>query len=213
MAPYTFSLFAPYNKNCALRLKNTNTRMFNIDIIMDKNEETGYFYKTIDLADGKYHYQYKIITKSWFEESPQPAKPTIDDEQENSDQTNEQSKSDNTETSATFTDIVYVFVDPYATEIDVKGTDDAHKSVGVLNIKDGKKITGIKFYINSIIKKNAKYFFSFLDNYQWKHDDHKELAHDDELIIYELHVSDFCGTFKDIINKIDHFKKLGINTT
>jgi len=51
---------------------------------MDKNEETGYFYKTIDLADGKYHYQYKIITKSWFEESPQPAKTTIGDEQENS---------------------------------------------------------------------------------------------------------------------------------
>jgi 1,4-alpha-glucan branching enzyme len=82
MAPYTFSLFAPYNKNCALRLKNANARMFGIDIVMDKNEETGYFYKTIDLADGKYHYQFKIVTKSWFEESPQPAKPTIANENE-----------------------------------------------------------------------------------------------------------------------------------
>jgi len=78
-----------------------------------------------------------------------------------------------------------------------------------LNIKDGKKIIGIKFYIHSIIIKKIY----FLDNYQWKHDDHKELAQDDELIIYELHVSDFCGTYKDIMNKIDHFKKLGINTS
>jgi 1,4-alpha-glucan branching enzyme len=84
MAPYTFSLFAPYNKNCALRLKNANTRMFSIDILMDKNEETGYFYKTIDLADGKYHYQYKILTKSWFEQPPEPGKPTTGDENENS---------------------------------------------------------------------------------------------------------------------------------
>lgn len=84
MAPYTFSLFAPYNKNCALRLKNANTRMFSIDILMDKNEETGYFSKTIDLADGIYHYQYKIFTKSWFEQSPEPAKSPTDDKEENS---------------------------------------------------------------------------------------------------------------------------------
>lgn len=84
MAPYTFSLFAPYNKNCALRLKNANTRMFSIDILMDKNEETGYFTKTIDLADGKYHYQYKIFTKSWFEQSREPAKAALqNDQQEN----------------------------------------------------------------------------------------------------------------------------------
>ena len=82
MAPYTFSLFAPYNKDCALRLKNANTRMFSIDILMDKNEETGYFHTTIDLADGKYHYQYKIFTKSWFEPSPEPAKPTTGEEVE-----------------------------------------------------------------------------------------------------------------------------------
>jgi hypothetical protein len=71
------SKLAPYNKNCALRLKTANTRMFSIDILMNKNEETDYFSKTIDLADGKYHYQYKIFTKSLFEQSPQPAQPTF----------------------------------------------------------------------------------------------------------------------------------------
>ncbi len=28
MAPYTFELFAPYNEQAGLRLKNTNARMF-----------------------------------------------------------------------------------------------------------------------------------------------------------------------------------------
>ena len=28
MAPYTFELFAPYNKQAGLRLKNANARMF-----------------------------------------------------------------------------------------------------------------------------------------------------------------------------------------
>ncbi len=28
MAPYTFELFAPYNKKAGLRLKNANARMF-----------------------------------------------------------------------------------------------------------------------------------------------------------------------------------------
>ncbi|CAF0730720.1 unnamed protein product [Adineta steineri] len=193
MAPYTFSLFAPYNKNCALRLKNANTRMFNIDILMDKNEETGYFYKTIDLADGKYHYQFKILTKSWFENSPAAAQATLGNESEDvsdSNSTPQKKHKKEIETSATYTDIIYVFVDPYATEVDEQGTDDAHKSVGVLNINNGQKI---------------------IDNYEWKYQNHTELPANDELIIYEIHVSDFLGTFKDIIKKIDYFKKLGIN--
>ena len=82
MAPYTFTLFAPYNKDCALRLKNANARMFSIDILMEKNEETGYFYKTIDLADGQYHYQFKTVTKSWFEQAPDPAQPVTSNENE-----------------------------------------------------------------------------------------------------------------------------------
>ncbi|CAF1309467.1 unnamed protein product [Didymodactylos carnosus] len=51
MAPYTFTLFAPYNKSAGLRLKNANSRMFGIDIPMEKNEEDGYFRVTTDLAD------------------------------------------------------------------------------------------------------------------------------------------------------------------
>ncbi len=62
---------------------------------MKLNEEDGYWRVTIDLADGNinfiilllffmwllifyqgiYHYQYKIITKSWFEQEPEPALP------------------------------------------------------------------------------------------------------------------------------------------
>jgi hypothetical protein len=68
---------------------------------MELNEEDGYWRVTIDLADGNinfillllflmfvwffyqgiYHYQYKVVTKSWFEEEPEPALPdNADDE-------------------------------------------------------------------------------------------------------------------------------------
>jgi len=69
---------------------------------MELNEEDGYWRATIDLADGNinfilllllffnvslifykgiYHYQYKVVTKSWFEEEPEPALPdNADDE-------------------------------------------------------------------------------------------------------------------------------------
>lgn len=65
------------------------------------------------------------------------------------------------EHEATFTEIWYTFVDPYATDVDERGTgmhivfnfiiiissydglDDAHKAVGILTIKNGKRIIGI----------------------------------------------------------------------
>jgi Zn/Cd-binding protein ZinT len=67
------------------------------------------------------------------------------------------------EHEATFTEIWYTFVDPYATDVDERGTgksilsffdfneetkshlDDAHKAVGVLTVKNGKRIIGIDF--------------------------------------------------------------------
>ncbi len=58
---------------------------------MELNEQDGHWRATVDLADGKinlllfsfsfafckgiYHYQYKVITKSWFEQEPEPALP------------------------------------------------------------------------------------------------------------------------------------------
>jgi hypothetical protein len=65
------------------------------------------------------------------------------------------------EQEATFTEIWYTFVDPYATDVDERGTgisnrrrnihevfdvclDDAHKAVGILIIKNGKRIIGMK---------------------------------------------------------------------
>ncbi|CAF4934064.1 unnamed protein product [Rotaria sp. Silwood1] len=133
MAPFTFTLFAPYNKQAALRLKNANVRMFGVDILMEKDESDGYFRATVDLADGIYHYQFKIQTKSWFEEEPEPALPNYDDE-EYKDMTQEE-KQEKTqaytklideirernrqrEREATFTEIWYTFVDPYATDVD-----------------------------------------------------------------------------------------------
>lgn len=38
----------------------------------------------------------------------------------------------------TFTEVWYTFVDPYATEVDERGSDDSFRSVGVLIIKNGK---------------------------------------------------------------------------
>lgn len=65
------------------------------------------------------------------------------------------------EQEATFTEIWYTFVDPYATDVDERGSgnelvrfinrnqnencsfqDDAHKAVGVLTVKNGKRIIG-----------------------------------------------------------------------
>ena len=41
----------------------------------------------------------------------------------------------------TYTEVWYTFVDPYATEVDERGSDDSFRSVGVLIIKNGKQRT------------------------------------------------------------------------
>jgi hypothetical protein len=52
------------------------------------------------------------------------------------------------EEETTFTEVWYTFVDPYATEVDERGSDDAFRSVGILIFKNGnkKKKTNIHFY-------------------------------------------------------------------
>ncbi|CAF2324679.1 unnamed protein product [Rotaria sp. Silwood2] len=76
--------------------------------------------------------------------------------------------------------------------------DDAEQAVGVLIIKNGKRI---------------------IDEYEWKYDD-CVLPKDEQLVIYELHVGDFSGgeddrnsrgTFKNVMNKIGYLKELGVN--
>jgi len=53
------------------------------------------------LCSGIYHYQYKIVTKSWFEPVPTPALP------DNTHDENAQIPKE-----ATFTEVWYTFVDP-----------------------------------------------------------------------------------------------------
>ncbi|WP_330220709.1 alpha-amylase family glycosyl hydrolase [[Phormidium ambiguum] IAM M-71] len=83
-------------------------------------------------------------------------------------------------------------VDPYATEI------DPQTSGAVVRVKKGKRV---------------------LDTYVWQHDD-KPLADNHELVIYELHVADFSSSdansekrevLKQLIDKLDYLKELGIN--
>ncbi len=69
---------------------------------MELNEKDGHWRATLDLADGKiivklplfllfnlfkgiYHYQYKVVTKSWFEEEPEPALPDITNDETKSE--------------------------------------------------------------------------------------------------------------------------------
>jgi hypothetical protein len=47
----------------------------------------------------------------------------------------------------TFTEVWYTFVDPYATEVDERGSDDAFRSVGVLIFKNGKQRRHSVFYL------------------------------------------------------------------
>ncbi|MGF1487322.1 MAG: alpha-amylase family glycosyl hydrolase [Prochloraceae cyanobacterium] len=86
---------------------------------------------------------------------------------------------------------VYV-VDPYATDIDNETQN------GIIRIKDGEKI---------------------VDTYVWQHDD-KPLPSDRELVIYEMHISDFSGgeddpnprgKYQDAIEKLDYLCDLGVN--
>lgn len=83
-------------------------------------------------------------------------------------------------------------IDPYATDVDEPNQN------GVIRIKNGRKI---------------------VDTYVWQHDD-KPLSPDRELVIYEMHISDFSGgeddpnprgTYKHVIEKLDYLCELGIN--
>ncbi|MBF2019405.1 MAG: alpha amylase C-terminal domain-containing protein [Hydrococcus sp. C42_A2020_068] len=83
-------------------------------------------------------------------------------------------------------------IDPYATDVDEPNQN------GVICIKNGQKI---------------------VDTYVWQHDD-KPLPPDHELVIYEMHISDFSGgeddpnprgTYKHVIEKLDYLCELGIN--
>ncbi|MGB3691358.1 MAG: alpha-amylase family glycosyl hydrolase [Spirulinaceae cyanobacterium] len=83
-------------------------------------------------------------------------------------------------------------VDPYAIDIDNPTQN------GIVRIKSGERI---------------------VDTYVWQHDD-KPLPADQELVIYELHISDFSGgeddpnprgNYKHVIEKLDYLTELGIN--
>jgi hypothetical protein len=46
-----------------------------------------------------------------------------------------------------FTEVWYTFVDPYATEVDERGSDDAFRSVGILIFKNGNKKTNVILFL------------------------------------------------------------------
>ncbi|MGG6266893.1 alpha-amylase family glycosyl hydrolase [Leptolyngbya sp. AN03gr2] len=82
--------------------------------------------------------------------------------------------------------------DPYMTEMDRKTEN------GIARIKDGKRI---------------------LDTYTWRNDD-RALPENCDLILYEMHIADFCGKgtnisdptkFKQVLEKLDYLNELGIN--
>ncbi|BAU13821.1 alpha amylase [Leptolyngbya sp. NIES-3755] len=82
--------------------------------------------------------------------------------------------------------------DPYMTEMDRKTEN------GIVRIKDGKRI---------------------LDTYTWQNDD-RALPENRDLILYEMHIADFCGKetdisdptkFKQVLGKLDYLSELGIN--
>lgn len=83
-------------------------------------------------------------------------------------------------------------IDPYTTDV------NEEKHNGGLRIKDGKRI---------------------VDDYVWQHDD-TPLPENHQLVIYEMHVSDFSGgeidddkrgKYQDVIEKLDYLSELGIN--
>ncbi|MBE9011655.1 alpha amylase C-terminal domain-containing protein [Pseudanabaenaceae cyanobacterium LEGE 13415] len=82
--------------------------------------------------------------------------------------------------------------DPYMTEMDRKTEN------GIVRIKNGKRI---------------------LDTYVWQNDD-RALPENRDLILYEMHIADFCGKgtnisdptkFKQVLEKLDYLSELGIN--
>lgn len=81
--------------------------------------------------------------------------------------------------------------DPYAREI------DRTSQHAIIHIADGKPV---------------------LDTYVWQHDD-QALSSNEALVIYELHIADFCGEhpesdrsfFLQVIDRLDYLQELGIN--
>ena len=83
-------------------------------------------------------------------------------------------------------------IDPYATDVDEAGHH------GIVRIKNGKRI---------------------VDTYVWQHDD-TLLPDNHQLVMYEMHVTDFSGgendphkrgKYVDAIAKLDYLSELGIN--
>ncbi|PSB18959.1 DUF3459 domain-containing protein [Phormidesmis priestleyi ULC007] len=82
--------------------------------------------------------------------------------------------------------------DPYMTAMDRKTEN------GIVRVKSGERL---------------------IDTYVWQHDD-RSLPINQDLVIYELHITDFCGDsnlnepdkFKRAIAKLDHLTELGVNT-
>lgn len=74
--------------------------------------------------------------------------------------------------------------DPMATDINDRNNENA-----IVRVRDGQTV---------------------IDQYEWQHDD-KPLPPDVELVIYELHVADFGGNFKGVLEKLDYLSGLGVN--
>lgn len=93
----------------------------------------------------------------------------------------------------------FLELDEWIEVIDPKATNvDEVNQQALLQIKDGMPI---------------------VDDFAWRHDD-KDLPQNEELVIYEILVSDFSGgeddpyprgQFKHVIEKLDHLCELGIN--
>ena len=82
-------------------------------------------------------------------------------------------------------------VDPYATSI-----EDSAEQNGIARVEGGERI---------------------LDTYTWRHDD-APLPANHELVIYELHISDFAtgedearGGYLGVVDKLDYLVDLGVN--
>ncbi len=74
--------------------------------------------------------------------------------------------------------------DPQATDVDEQNNDNA-----IMRVRNGHVV---------------------VDEYEWQNDQ-SPLPPDVELVIYELHVRDFGGTFQGVIDKLDYLSSVGIN--
>jgi hypothetical protein len=51
------------------------------------------------------------------------------------------------EEKANYTEVWYTFVDPYATEVNERGSDDSFRSVGVLVFKNGNERKNVTLFL------------------------------------------------------------------